>query len=127
VPKNEKEAIIWYNIAAEQGNRAAIVILSAVESGELIDAIDYNPRLIIAVPPVYPFKFKREGIEGLVMLVVIIDERGKVIRATVKESSRKEFEKPAIEAVLQWKFEPGIKNGKPVKVRRVQPISFKLN
>jgi len=89
--------------------------------------LDNNPRRLVAIAPVYPFQFKREGIEGWVKLIVIIDERGKVIRATVRESSHREFEKPSIEAVLQWKFEPGTKNGKPVKVRRIQPLSFKLN
>ncbi len=89
--------------------------------------LDNNPRRLVAIPPIYPFQFKREGIEGWVKLVVIIDERGKVIRATIKESSHREFEKPSIESVLQWKFEPGTKNGKPVKVRRIQPLSFKLN
>jgi len=89
--------------------------------------LDNNPRRLVAIPPIYPFQFKREGIEGWVKLVVIIDERGKVIKATVKESSHREFERPSIEAVLQWKFEPGTKNGKAVKVRRIQPLSFKLS
>ncbi len=89
--------------------------------------LDNNPRRLVAISPVYPFQFKREGIEGWVKLIVIIDERGKVIKATVKESSHREFEKPSIEAVMQWKFEPGTKNGKAVKVRRTQPLSFKLN
>ncbi len=89
--------------------------------------LDNNPRRLVAIPPVYPFQFKREGIEGWVKLIVIIDERGKVIKATVKESSHREFERPSIDALLQWKFEPGTKNGKAVKVRRIQPLSFKLN
>ncbi len=89
--------------------------------------LNNHPRRIVAIPPIYPFQFKREGIEGWVRLIIIVDERGNVIKATIKESSHSEFEKPSIEAVLQWKFEPGTKNGKPVKVRRLQPLSFKLN
>ncbi len=92
-----------------------------------ITDMDRKPRRLVAIAPIYPFQFKREGIEGWVKLVIILDERGNVIKATIKESSHKEFEKPSIEAVMQWKFEPGTMNGKPVKVRRLQPLSYKLN
>ena len=88
--------------------------------------LDNNPRRIFAARPVYPFQFKREGIEGYVRLIIIIDERGNVTDAKVQRASHKEFVKPAVDAILQWKFEPGKKNGRPVKVRRIQPISFKL-
>ena len=90
------------------------------------EELDKDPRRLVAIPPVYPFPLKKKRIEGWVKLIVIIDERGKVIKATVKDSSHREFERPSIEAVLQWKFEPGIMNGKAVKVSRIQPLSFKL-
>ena len=92
-----------------------------------IGVLDKLPKRIVAIAPVYPFQFKREGIEGWVKMVLIIDQRGNVIKASIRESSHREFEKPSIEAVLQWKFEPGTRNGKAVKVRRIQPFSFKLN
>ncbi len=88
--------------------------------------LDNDPQRIVAVAPVYPFQFKRDGINGWVKLIIIIDERGKVVNAVVESSSHREFEKPGIEAVLQWRFEPGTRNGKPVKVRRLQPITFRL-
>lgn len=89
--------------------------------------LDNSPRAVVKVPPVYPFQFKREGIEGQVRLIIVIDERGFVIDVKVQSSSHKEFEKPAIEAAMKWKFEPGTKNGKPVKVRRILPIAFRLS
>ncbi len=88
--------------------------------------LDNDPQRIVAVAPIYPFQFKRDGINGWVKLIIIINEKGKVIKADVQGSSHREFENPGIEAVLQWRFEPGTKNGKAVKVRRLQPISFKL-
>ena len=88
--------------------------------------LDNDPQRIIAISPIYPFQFKRDGITGWVKLIIIIDEKGKVLKANVQTSSHREFERPAIEAVLQWRFEPGTRNGKPVKVRRLQPISFRL-
>ncbi len=89
--------------------------------------LDNNPRRLVAIPPIYPFNLKRMGVEGFTKLMIIIDKNGKVIKAMVKESSQMEFEEPSIRAVMQWKFEPGTRNGKPVKVRRIQPFNFKLN
>ena len=100
--------------------------IAQMEIFELKD-LDNNPRRIFAARPVYPFQFKREGIEGSVRTIIIIDERGNVIDAKIQSTTHKEFVKPAIDAVLQWKFEPGTRNGKPVKVRRIQPFSFKLH
>jgi protein TonB len=88
--------------------------------------LDNNPRLLFGVRPVYPFQFKREGVQGLVNLKIIIDEKGRVIEATVIDTTHRDFDRSAIDAVLQWKFEPGTKNGRPVKVRRKQPIKFTL-
>ena len=100
--------------------------ISQMRIFELRD-LDNDPRRIFAARPVYPFQFKREGIEGWVRLIIIVDEKGNVIEAKLQRSSHKEFVKPALDAILQWKFEPGTKNGRPVMVRRIQPISFKLN
>ena len=100
--------------------------ISQMRIFELRD-LDNDPRRIFAARPVYPFQFKREGIEGWVRLIIIVDEKGNVIEAKLQRSSHKEFVKPALDAILQWKFEPGTKNGRPVRVRRIQPISFKLN
>lgn len=100
--------------------------ISQMKIFELRD-LDNDPRRIFAARPVYPFQFKREGIEGWVRLIIIVDENGNVIEGKLQRASHKEFVKPALDAIMQWKFEPGTKNGKPVRVRRIQPISFKLN
>ena len=42
-------------------------------------------------------------------------------------SSHREFEQPSIDAVLQWKFEPGVKDGRAVKTRMMLPLKFNLN
>ncbi len=89
--------------------------------------LDNNPRRIVAIAPIYPYHLKRMDVEGHVKLLIIIDQRGRVIKATMSECSDKGFVKPSIEAVLQWRFEPGTRNGKPVKVRRMQPMNFRLD
>ncbi len=88
--------------------------------------LDNDPQRMVAVAPIYPFQFKREGISGWVKLIIVINEKGRVIKADVESSSHREFEQPGIDAIMQWRFEPGTRNGKPVKVRRLQPISYTL-
>ncbi len=91
-----------------------------------LNDLDNDPQRIVAIRPIYPFAPKRDKINGWVKLIIIIDERGKVIKADAESSSHREFEKSGIEAVLQWCFEPGTRHGKPVKVRKRQGITFQL-
>jgi protein TonB len=42
----------------------------------------------------------------------------------VQSSSDPVFEAPSLAAVKQWKFEPGKRNGKPVRFRMRVPITF---
>ncbi len=126
VSQDSKEASKWYQKAADQGNIPAKWKLQGIEWVDH-EEIDKIPNRLEANPPIYPLQFRKDGIEGWVRLMILIDERGKVIKAEVNESSNKEFERPSIEAVLQWIFEPGILNGKAVRISRIQPFSFKLN
>ena len=91
-----------------------------------LSELDQEPSLISTVRPVYPGKFRRRGIQGWVRLIIIIDEKGDVKRARGQRFTHRKFVQPAIDAVLKWKYEPGYKDGVPVKVRRIQPISFRL-
>jgi protein TonB len=53
-----------------------------------------------------------------------VDETGRVVNPRVEKASYPEFEKPALEAVRQWKFEPAIKGGKRVSCRMRVPFRF---
>ncbi len=76
--------------------------------------------------PVYPYELKRSGIQGSVAVEYIVDANGNVIDAFVLRSSQREFEQPALQAIMKWKFRPGKKGGKPVKVRVQQLIQFSI-
>ena len=88
--------------------------------------LDTDPRLISTVRPVYPHGLKVRGVEGYVRLIIVVDKEGNVRKARGQRFSHPDFVQPAIDAVLQWKYEPGYKDGVPVKVRRIQPISFRF-
>jgi TonB family protein len=74
----------------------------------------------------YPETAKRSGIQGKVMIQAFIDENGKVIHTKLLNGIGGGCDEVAIDAIKQTRFNPGIRNGKPVKVQVTIPIWFKL-
>ena len=96
---------------------------------ELFDMsqLDQRPVLRVPVQPTYPYEMSRAGINGNVTVEFIISTNGDVTQAQVVRSSHREFEVPAIQAVLKWKFKPGRRGGRAVNVRASQLIEFNLD
>ena len=65
-------------------------------------------------------------IEGVVTLVFVLNEDGRVEEPRVETSSRPEFEKPALEAIRKWRFKPGVKDGRPVRTYIRIPMRFRV-
>lgn len=84
------------------------------------------PKAIKRGPPAFPRQMSRNGISGAVKVDFIIDAKGNVRDAIAVKSTRREFEQPAVEAVLGWKFQPAEMNGRPVSARATQLIEFNL-
>jgi protein TonB len=59
-----------------------------------------------------------------VYIVFIVDQRGRVENPMVQSSTDSSFDAPALAAVRQWRFEPGKRNGEPVRFRMRVPITF---
>ena len=91
-----------------------------------ISDLDEKPTPLVRIAPAYPSKLKRTGIQGKVWVVFVVDERGQISKARIVESSHPDFSKSALEAINQWKFEPGKRAGKAVKTRVRIPLSFSL-
>jgi protein TonB len=91
-----------------------------------VEELEKPPEVLFAVAPVYPASLRRAGVEGRVVLLVVVDENGQVQEARVERSTRPEFEAPALEAIRKWRFRPGQKDGKPVRTFLRQPIRFSL-
>jgi TonB family protein len=88
---------------------------------------DIKPRGLQLNPPQYPAIMSKNSLEGDVVIEFIIDERGDVRSPRIVRSTHKEFEPPAIEAVLQWKFVAGRRAGKPVSTLVTQTLEFRLD
>lgn len=105
--------------------------VGAVEGNNLLDAFDVadlekRPELVASVSPKYPPELRKARVEGSVTIVFVLDETGRVEDPRVENSSRSEFEQPALEAVRQWKFKPGMREGAAVRTFMKLPMRFRL-
>lgn len=73
----------------------------------------------------YPAQAKREGVQGSVVLKLLLDERGQLLKSTVVYGHRL-LSKAARKAVENWIFEPRLVNGKPEPSHLTVAIRFKL-
>ncbi|MDI1247979.1 MAG: TonB family protein [Lacunisphaera sp.] len=88
---------------------------------------DYVPPRPVRQPgPVYPIEMSAQGLEGRVTVEFVIDQNGNVREPRLVRSTDQEFEAPALEAILQWKFTPGQVRGRKVAVRASQIVEFNL-
>lgn len=92
-----------------------------------IEQLDESPRLLKQALQVYPTRARNAGIEGFVILSLLINERGEVDQIyVVKSQPIGFFEESAIAMLRGQHFSPAIKQGKAVKSRLQKMVAFKL-
>lgn len=84
------------------------------------------PRAIHKQPPLYTEVARKEKIQGLVILQLVIDETGKVTDVDVLKGLPYGLTETAIAAVEKWRFEPATHKGEPVAVLYNITINFRL-
>lgn len=93
----------------------------------IVDGHDVTaPRAIVKQPPMYTEEARKERIEGLVILRLVIDETGEVSEVDVLKGLPFGLTETAVETVKKWKYEPARHAGKPVSVLYNITINFRL-
>lgn len=90
------------------------------------DETEVKTRLIKRVNPRYPDEAKKEGIAGKVLCKVRADENGRVAEVKIQESPHDLLSSAAVDALVQWVYEPVEKDGKPVSFWLTVTINFQL-
>ncbi|MBI3932512.1 MAG: TonB family protein [Acidobacteria bacterium] len=93
-------------------------------SGPVLD-YDQPPRLIRQIRPEYPQEAFVKKIDGVVILQVLIDGTGRVVRHEILKSVPA-LDRAAIQCVYQWQFAPALKRGVPVATLATIPVSFTM-
>jgi len=89
--------------------------------------IDQPPRAVNQIAPQFPSEMRGKKIEGVVTFIFVVDASGKVTSPRVEKSSHPAFEKPALDALKQWRFDPAVKGGKRVRSKMRETIRFQQN
>jgi protein TonB len=82
-----------------------------------------------ATAPSYPIAALRAGIQGTVLLKVLVDPRGQPIRVVVEHGSgSRVLDDAARRHVLTaWRFHPAVRNGHAIEAWALVPVHFKLD
>lgn len=84
------------------------------------------PKLVHYVEPAFSTSSKEAFVEGTVKISTIVTADGKPSESKVVKGLNAEEDRTAVEAVEQWRFEPGTKGGKPVRVHVNVEVDFHL-
>lgn len=82
---------------------------------------------LVRIPPEFPQRAAARGVEGYVILRFTVTETGSVADPEVLRANPPGFfELAAKRAVMRWKYQPQIRNGKPTRVLTLTRITFQL-
>ena len=91
--------------------------------------VEERPERISSPPVRYPDILRQAGIEGRVLLELVIDTSGHAERGSIRvlSSTHQLFEGPAREVAQASLFSPGRIQGRAVRVRVQLPINFSIS
>jgi TonB family protein len=84
------------------------------------------PKVVKEARPSYSQDAMERKVEGEVLLEAVVTEEGLPTDIRVVKPLDASLDRAAIEAAMQWRFEPGRRNDQPVRVRVHLQFSFTL-
>ena len=84
------------------------------------------PKIIYKVDPEFSEEARKNKWQGTVVLKVVVGVDGKTHEISVLRSLGMGLDEKAVEAARLWRFDPGMKDGRPVPVEVNMEINFHL-
>ena len=88
--------------------------------------VDTKPVILVNVNPQYTDEARREKIQGVVALRILVDETGSPTKISIIRGLPGGLNEKAIEAGRRLKFKPAMKDGKPVSYWMMVQMNFSL-
>lgn len=85
-----------------------------------------RPEAVHTPEPEFSEFARKFGMQGTVVLEIIIDKTGAVVRPEIWRPIGFGLDEQAVERVRGWKFKPAMRDGKPVAVKMAIEVSFNL-
>ena len=92
----------------------------------MLDEVDAPPSPVSKIQPNYPNGLLKKGVGGRVLIICVVDDTGKVVSSSIKQSAHPDLDKAALDAVTKWKFKPANKAGRNVTAKCVVPFNFEV-
>jgi len=104
---------------------------ASADEAEIFVVVEQMPEIIGGPRKVYeylryPEIARQAGMEGLVVIQVVVVETGDPTSPVVARSAGEVLDQAAVDAVMRLKFVPGRQRGRAVKVKLAIPIRFRL-
>ncbi|HET7611291.1 MAG TPA: energy transducer TonB [Rhodanobacteraceae bacterium] len=106
----------------------AATSVEAVQAGTAGDA-DATIAYETATAPSYPIAALRAGIQGTVLLKVLVDPRGRPIQVVVEHGSGSRILDDAARrhVLAAWRFHPAVRDGHAIEAWALVPVHFELD
>jgi len=107
----------------------AVKLETVATSASDVDALfsiadlDQKPRAVYQPSPTL-MPAMRKKTPGTVYVLFVVDQKGRVQDPVVQKSTDPVFDKATLDAIKQWRFEPGKRKGQEVRFRMRVPITF---
>jgi len=85
-----------------------------------------EPKVLTSADPEFSEEARKAKVSGNVLVYFIVDENGTPTHVHVARGVGMGLDEKAVEAVRQYKFKPGMKDGKPVKVELAIEVNFQI-
>jgi TonB family protein len=128
--------------APQQPDESATIAHSAPQAGVSGHDLDAAPpkqafldnvvnanqlQLVKSAPPSYPRRAEQSGVEGWVEVEFTVTESGAVADVSVRAASPAGvFDQATLSALLQWRYQPVMRDGRPIAQRARLRIRFAL-
>jgi protein TonB len=83
-----------------------------------------KPRPVATVQPRVPANLRKLGLRGTVKVQFTVDTQGRVVSPSIISTPNPALNQPTLDAIKQWRFEPGTRGGKRVPMKTMQPFNY---
>lgn len=119
-------ACLLLNLAVIGVQAAPATAAGAATSSPVRVAENVSSTMVISKTPMqYPDAARQAGVQGTVVLKILVDPAGKVTEV-LAISGEPTLAHAAIDAVKQWRYKPYIVNGAPVEMETQLSVKFSL-
>lgn len=102
-----------------------------IDPATYLEEVDTAPTIVggmeaLAKNIVYPEDAARDGVQGMVIVRVLVAASGRIDKASIEKSDSPLLSEAALEAVRAVRFTPGKNDDQPVKCQVMVPVKFRL-